>query len=94
VQLLEDNQPAIDLTKRPLSDGRTKHIDIRCCYIQQQVNKGAVKVSWISTNDQAADGLTKALNRVKFARFKDLIGVVDCASAIKSTTTSTKKGVS
>jgi hypothetical protein len=94
VPLLEDNQPAIDLTKRPLSDGRTKHIDIRWCYIQQQVNKGAVKVSWISTNDQAADGLTKALNRVKFARFKELIGVMDCASAIKSAATSTKKGVS
>jgi hypothetical protein len=58
------------------------------------LNKGAIKVSWISTNDQAADGLTKALNRVKFARFKELIRVVDCTSAIKSATTSTKKGVS
>jgi hypothetical protein len=86
VQLLEDNQPAINLTKRPLSDGRTKQIDIRWCYIQQQVKKGAIKVNWISTNDQAADGLVKALNRVKFARFKDLIEVVDCTVAIKSAT--------
>jgi hypothetical protein len=45
VQLLEDNQLAIDLTKRPLSDGCTKHIDIRWYYIQQQVNKGAIKVN-------------------------------------------------
>jgi hypothetical protein len=29
VQLLEDNQPAIDLTKTPLFDGLTKHINIR-----------------------------------------------------------------
>jgi hypothetical protein len=36
VQLLEDNQPAIDLAK---------HINIRWYYIQQQVDKGAVKVS-------------------------------------------------
>ena len=86
IQLFEDNQPAIDLTKRPLSDGRTKHIDIRWCYIQQQINKGAIKVSWISTNDQAADGLTKALDRVKFAMFRELIGVVDCTSAINGIT--------
>jgi hypothetical protein len=36
-----------------------------------------VKVSWISTNNQAVDGLTKAFNRVEFARFEELIRVVD-----------------
>ena len=77
VEIYEDNQPAIDLTKRPLSDGRTKHMDVRWCYIHQELSKGAIKVSWISTNEQAADGLTKALNPVKFQRFKDLIRVRD-----------------
>jgi hypothetical protein len=94
VQLLEYNQPAIYLTKRPLSDGRTKHIDIRWRNIQQQVNKRAVKVDWISKNDQAADGPTKALNRVRLTRFREFIRVVDCASVIKSVIASTKKGVS
>jgi hypothetical protein len=72
---------------RLISDGRTKHIDIRWCYIQQQIIKGAINVSWIITNNQAADGLTKALDRVKFAIFRELIGMVDCTSAINGITT-------
>jgi hypothetical protein len=36
-----------------------------------------IKVSWISTNNQAVEGLTKAFNRVEFARFEELIRVVD-----------------
>ncbi|KAK5138213.1 hypothetical protein LTR08_004909 [Meristemomyces frigidus] len=42
----------------------------------------SLKVSWISTTDQAADGLTKPLDRVKLARSRQLLGVVDCGAAV------------
>ena len=42
-------------------------------------------MQWISIKDQAADGLTKALDRTKFKRFRDLIGVVDCTEVIRNT---------
>ncbi|SLM33754.1 Ribonuclease H-like domain [Lasallia pustulata] len=78
VKIFEDNQPAIDLTKRPASsDGRTKHIELRWHYIRQEINRGNVKVTWIGTNNQAADGLTKALDHIKFKQFRNLIGLVD-----------------
>lgn len=78
VTLNEDNQPAIDLLKRSAADGKSKHIDLRWHYIRQEVDNGHIHVQKIHTNDQAADGLTKPLDKVKFPLFKEQIGVVDC----------------
>jgi hypothetical protein len=47
------------------------------------VNLGYVDINWISTTEQAADGLTKALDRVKHPRFADRLGLVDCTAAIE-----------
>jgi hypothetical protein len=84
VHIFEDSQPAIDLTKRSVSDGRTKHIDVRWHFIRQQIDNGTVKVSWIPTDQQVADGLTKPLDRTKFERYVTQLGVVDCTAAIQA----------
>lgn len=80
--IYEDSQPAISLVKRPNCEGRTKHIDIRWCFIRQEVSNGSIKIEWIPTYQQAADGLTKNLGAVKFARFTEMIGMTDCQAAI------------
>jgi hypothetical protein len=84
VQLFEDNLPAIDLTKRPATDGRSKHIEIRWHYIKQAIRQGLVDVSWVATEEQAADGFTKALDSIKFKRFLQQLNLVDCSVAIMS----------
>lgn len=78
VAIHEDSQPAIDLLRRSAADGRSKHIDLRWHYIRQEVDNGHVTVHKVHTSDQAADGLTKPLDRIKFGQFKRKIGVVDC----------------
>ena len=40
------------------------------------VQKGAVKVQYVSTDEQVADVLTKPLSHVKFEHFRDKLGVV------------------
>jgi hypothetical protein len=40
------------------------------------VQKGAVKLQYIATDEQVADVLTKPLSRVKFEYFRDKLGVV------------------
>jgi hypothetical protein len=81
--LYEDNQPAIYLlNKPPGADTRTKHIDVKYHFIRQEVNRGAIAVVKIPTNKQAADGLTKSLDRIKYEQFKHLFGTVDCSEAI------------
>ena len=40
------------------------------------VQKGAIKLQYVSTNEQVANVLTKPLSRVKFEYFCDKLGVV------------------
>lgn len=85
VTIYEDNQPAIDITNRAKtsSDGRTRHIDTRFRYIQQELAAGNVIIKWIGTNAQAADGLTKALDKIKHAEFIKQLGMTDCTIHIE-----------
>ena len=54
---------------------RSKHIDIRYYYIREKSIKGAIKLLYYSTKDQAVDGITKPLRANNFSRFIDLIGL-------------------
>ena len=40
------------------------------------VQKGAIKLQYVSTDEQVADVLTKPLSQVKFEYFHDNLGVV------------------
>ncbi|KAI6787438.1 hypothetical protein KC343_g10664 [Hortaea werneckii] len=87
VVIHEDNQPAIDLLKRPsAADSRTKHIDVRYHFIRQEVERGSIAVVKIGTDLQAADGLTKPLDKIKHERFKVLFGIVNCQQAMARVT--------
>lgn len=56
-----DNQRAIALAKNPESHARSKHIDIQWHYQCERIEDGSVEFSYIPTEEQIADGLTKAL---------------------------------
>jgi hypothetical protein len=47
---------------------RTKHIDIQYHYVRDKTFDGTVAFNYVPTAKMAADGLTKALERVKFER--------------------------
>ena len=66
----EDNQACIAFTKNPGDHSRTKHIDVRVCFVRQWVERGELVLEPISTKDQLADIFTKALdiNQFKFLR--------------------------
>jgi hypothetical protein len=63
----------VELIENPVS---SKHIEIRYHYIRDMVQKEAVKLQYVATDEQIADVLTKPLSRVKFEYFKDKLGVV------------------
>lgn len=71
-----DNQSCIKLTENPVFHDRSKHIGIRYHFIRDYVQKGAVKLEYISIDEQVADILTKALPRGKHVYFGDKMGVV------------------
>ena len=71
-----DNKSAIDLSENPIFHERTKHINVKYHYIRNLINKGTIDVIFISTEDQKADGFTKALDKVKYKKFLSQIGFI------------------
>jgi len=70
-----DNQGAIALAKNPEHHARTKHIDVQYHFIREHIEANRIKLSYLSTHDMAADGLTKPLQRQKFQQFIDVLGM-------------------
>ena len=66
-----DNQAAIAISKNDVNHNRTKHIDIKHHFVRDAVKTEQVKIEWISTSEQVADVLTKALDKNQFARLRD-----------------------
>uniref|UniRef100_A0A2N9G1P2 Integrase catalytic domain-containing protein n=1 Tax=Fagus sylvatica TaxID=28930 RepID=A0A2N9G1P2_FAGSY len=56
-----DNTSAISLASNPVFHARTKHVEIDYHFVREKVVRGDLSVQFISTNDQLADLLTKAL---------------------------------
>ena len=74
--ILCDNQSCIKMTKNPVFHDKSKHIEIRYVYIRDMIQKGAIKLQYVSTDEQVVDVLTKPLSRIKFEYFRDKLGVV------------------
>jgi hypothetical protein len=71
-----DNQGAIRLSKDATFHGRTKHIDVHFHFIRQTINSGHIMMQYCSTDDMIADIFTKSLARVKYEKFRTLLGVI------------------
>jgi hypothetical protein len=74
--ILFDNQSCIKMTENPVFHEKSKHIEIRYHYIRDMVQRGAIKLQYVSTDEQVVDVLTKPLSRVKFENLRDKLGVV------------------
>lgn len=70
-----DSQSAICLTKDQMFHERTKHIDVRYHFVRDVVARGDIVVSKISTHDNPADMMTKALPVAKFEHCLNLVGL-------------------
>jgi hypothetical protein len=51
-------------------------MDIQNHYICDMVQRGALKLQYVGTDEQVADVLTKPLSHVKFDHFRDKLGIV------------------
>ena len=71
-----DNQGAMALARNPQFHGRSKHMGIQLNWQREQIEKGEVELQYTPTERQVADGMTKALCKDKFVRFRKALGVI------------------
>jgi hypothetical protein len=69
------------LTKKDGWSKRARHMHVRYRYLQQAMREGDVHVEYVASEEQLADGLTKAVKPDPFAKWRDLIGPSNNAEA-------------
>eukprot|EP00253_Pinus_taeda_P015599 PITA_15599 len=75
-QRCETTWSGIRLSENPVFHDRSKHIDIKYHYIRDMVQRGAIRLQHIGTDEQVADIFTEPLRKVKFPTFRERLGVV------------------
>ena len=59
--VFEDNQGAVQLSKNPVSNSNSKHIDVRHHFLRELVHQGDITVNHVPSEFQHGDILTKAI---------------------------------
>lgn len=79
INILCDNQQTIRLVNADITLLQTKlrHVDIHNHWLRQEIQANRIKVSYTSTDNMIADGLTKTLSTQNHQRFVEQIGLVD-----------------
>ena len=73
--ICSDNLEAIFISSNPVTEQRSKHIDIYYHNIGKLIEDKKVKVFYISMDDNPADLFTKNLGHVKFSNFRGMLGL-------------------
>ena len=73
--LLVDNKSAIQVLKHPEHQSTMKHVHRAYHWIREQVEQRLIAVHHVPGNENPADIFTKPLGRVKFTRFRDMLGL-------------------
>ena len=85
LELLCDNLQTIRLLKEETARLHTKlkHVDVHRHWLRQEVQQQRIQLEWVSTQEMAADGLTKVLTRPKHSRFLDQLGMISLEGVVK-----------
>jgi hypothetical protein len=72
LKVFSDNQSTIKMIENPKFSSRTKHIDVRLHFIRDYVAQGKIEVTYVPSEDNVADLLTKPLVGVKIQQLRSL----------------------
>lgn len=68
-----DNKAAIHISENETINPKSRHIDIKYHHIRELIKSNKIKLKYIKTNKNLADGFTKYLNTNAMKNFRDSI---------------------
>eukprot|EP00253_Pinus_taeda_P028116 PITA_28116 len=70
-----DNQSSIKLANNLVFHKNTKHIDTQFHFVREKVQSKEIHIEYCNNCNNAADIFTKALGRIKFELFREVLGI-------------------
>lgn len=75
IELKGDNQGCLANIRNPENHLRTKHIDVQYHFTREAVEDGLINVSYIPSDEMAADIMTKPLTKELFLKGVKMLGM-------------------
>jgi hypothetical protein len=70
---------AIKLARNPVFHARIKHIELHHHFIRERILAKELSVSFVRSEDQTADILTKALSLILFSGHREALRIISLA---------------
>ena len=71
-----DNQGSVFMGSNPITERRSKHIDIKYHHIRELIEDKKITLHFVPGNDNPADLFTKNLPEISFRKYRDMLGLV------------------
>jgi len=72
-----DNKAAISIAHNPVLHDRTKHVEVDKHFIKEKIEIGQICMTYIPTDEQIADVLTKGLSKKQFEKLTGKLAMED-----------------